>query len=168
VGDRPLHFALKQLDLACRVTYALGVLALPEKTTSALPKDISPLGATLGDMHGSRHLASPARSDCETDSPPIEIPIATPHPPRQRLPSNGPIKTAPTESRAHPRIVAGAALIGSYRLSVLMHPTGAEHLLREFEVVGEVQDAPLVFCRYSLGARPNTRLNALLKAASES
>ena len=36
------------------------------------------------------------------------------------------------------------------------------------KMVGEVQDASVAFRRYSLGATRNTRLNALLKAASES
>ncbi len=39
---------------------------------------------------------------------------------------------------------------------------------RRFKIVGEVQDASVAFRRYSLGATRNTRLNALLKAASDS
>jgi hypothetical protein len=37
---------VNNLMFACSVTCALRVLALPQKTTSTLPKDISPLGAS--------------------------------------------------------------------------------------------------------------------------
>ena len=65
----------------------------------------------MGDLH---HLGQATEKPLRAHS----NPIAPPHPPRQRLPSNGPIKTAPKKSRAHPRFVHGAALIGSYRLTL--------------------------------------------------
>jgi hypothetical protein len=45
-GIGPFTSHLNNLIFACGVTYALRVLALPQKATSALPTDISPLGSS--------------------------------------------------------------------------------------------------------------------------
>jgi hypothetical protein len=45
-GIGPFTLHVDNLMFACRVTCALRVLALPQKTTSELPKDISRLGAS--------------------------------------------------------------------------------------------------------------------------
>jgi hypothetical protein len=45
-GIGPFTSHLNNLIFACGVTYALRVLALPQKTTSALPKEVSPLAAS--------------------------------------------------------------------------------------------------------------------------